>query len=46
VVLIPGPLYHGGPFLIGITSLFHGNHLVLQSRFSHATKQSPVQITI
>jgi bile acid-coenzyme A ligase len=33
VVLIPGPLYHGGPFLIGITSLFHGNHLVLQSRF-------------
>ena len=36
VVLIPGPLYHGGPFLIGITSLFHGNHLVLEERFDAA----------
>jgi bile acid-coenzyme A ligase len=33
VVMIPGPLYHGGPFLIGMTSLFHGNHLVLKRRF-------------
>jgi bile acid-coenzyme A ligase len=33
VVMIPGPLYHGGPFLIGVTALFHGNHLVLERRF-------------
>jgi bile acid-coenzyme A ligase len=33
VVMIPGPLYHGAPFLIGITALFHGNHLVLERRF-------------
>jgi bile acid-coenzyme A ligase len=35
-VLIPGPLFHGGPFLIGITSLFHGNHLILEERFDAA----------
>jgi bile acid-coenzyme A ligase len=33
VVMIPGPLYHGAPFLVGITSIFHGNHLVLERRF-------------
>jgi bile acid-coenzyme A ligase len=36
IVMIPGPLYHGGPFLIGMTSLFHGNHLVLERRFDPA----------
>jgi len=36
VVFIPGPLYHGGPFLIGITALFHGNHLILEQRFDAA----------
>ncbi len=32
-VFIPGPLYHGGPFLIGMTSFLHGNHLILGERF-------------
>ncbi len=32
--LIPGPLYHGAPFLVGFHSLFRGNHLVLLERFS------------
>jgi bile acid-coenzyme A ligase len=32
--LVPGPLYHGAPFLVGFHSLFRGNHLVLLERFS------------
>ena len=36
VVLIPGPLFHGAPFLIGITALFHGNHVILEARFDAA----------
>jgi bile acid-coenzyme A ligase len=36
-VFIPGPLYHGGPFLIGITALFHGNHVILGERFDAST---------
>lgn len=32
-VLIPSPMYHGGPFNIGIRSLCWGNHLVLMPRF-------------
>jgi bile acid-coenzyme A ligase len=35
-VLTPGPLFHGGPFLIGVTSLFHGCHLILEERFDAA----------
>jgi len=31
---IPGPLYHGAPFLVGFWSLFRGCHLVLLERFS------------
>ena len=32
--VIPGPLYHGAPFLVGFWSLFRGCHLVLLERFS------------
>jgi bile acid-coenzyme A ligase len=32
--VIPGPLYHGAPFLVGFWSLFRGCHLVLLDRFS------------
>jgi bile acid-coenzyme A ligase len=42
-VFIPGPLYHGGPFLIGMTSLFHGNHLVLGERFDPSATLATVQ---
>jgi bile acid-coenzyme A ligase len=33
VVLIPGPLYHNMPFSTSFSSLFHGNHVVLLSKF-------------
>jgi bile acid-coenzyme A ligase len=32
--LIPGPLYHGAPFLVGFWSLFRGCHLVLLEKFA------------
>jgi bile acid-coenzyme A ligase len=32
--VIPGPLYHGAPFLVAFHSLFRANHLVLLERFS------------
>ena len=32
-VLIPGPLYHNGPFVATIQALFHGSHAVLERRF-------------
>lgn len=32
-VLIPGPLYHQGPFTWGLTGMFQGAHFVVTSRF-------------
>jgi bile acid-coenzyme A ligase len=32
-VLIPGPLYHNGPFIYASTGLFFGNHVVVLPRF-------------
>lgn len=32
-VVIPGPLYHNGPFTFGLYALLRRNHLVLSSRF-------------
>jgi bile acid-coenzyme A ligase len=34
--LIPGPLYHNGPFSFGSFGLFLGNHLVIMPRFDAA----------
>ena len=33
VMLVPGPLYHNGPFTSSMRGLFNGNHLVVMSRF-------------
>jgi len=33
VLLVPGPLYHNGPFIFSMTGLLRGNHLVVMSRF-------------
>lgn len=33
VVLIPGPLYHTAPFAQSLLALFHGNHVIIESRF-------------
>lgn len=32
-VLIPGPLYHNGPFIWAITALFKGNQVTITTRF-------------
>lgn len=32
-MLIPGPLYHNGPFSWAVIGLFKGNHVVVSSRF-------------
>jgi bile acid-coenzyme A ligase len=32
-MLVPGPLYHNGPFLWAITALFRGNKVVVTTRF-------------
>ncbi len=32
-MLIPGPLYHNGPFLWGISALFRGNQVTVTTRF-------------
>ena len=32
-MLIPGPLYHNGPFLWGMIALFRGNRVVVTTRF-------------
>jgi bile acid-coenzyme A ligase len=34
--LVPGPLYHNGPFAISMLALFYGNHLVAMPRFDAA----------
>jgi bile acid-coenzyme A ligase len=33
VHLVPGPLYHNGPFLFSMQGLWTGNHIVVLSRF-------------
>ena len=33
VQLVPGPLYHNGPFSFSMNGLFSGGHLVVMSRF-------------
>ena len=33
-ILIPGPLYHNGPFLWAMSALFRGNQVTLTSRFN------------
>ncbi len=35
-VLIPGPLYHNGPFSWAMIGLFKGNHVVVTTRFDAA----------
>ena len=32
-MLIPGPLYHNGPFLWGMSALFRGNQITVTTRF-------------
>ncbi|MBT5194425.1 MAG: AMP-binding protein [Rhodospirillaceae bacterium] len=36
VCLIPGPLYHNGPFSLGMIALQMGHHLIITSRFDAA----------
>jgi len=36
VHLVPGPLYHNGPFSLSMLALFHGNHVVVMPRFDAA----------
>ena len=31
--VVPGPLYHNGPFLFSMQGLFKGNHIVVMTRF-------------
>jgi bile acid-coenzyme A ligase len=33
VLLVPGPLYHNGPFSFSMAGLMRGNHIVVMSRF-------------
>jgi bile acid-coenzyme A ligase len=33
VLLVPGPLYHNGPFIFSMTGLLRGNHIVVMTRF-------------
>lgn len=33
VQLVPGPLYHNGPFIMAMRGLFAGDHLVIMKRF-------------
>jgi len=33
VMLVPGPLYHNGPFSFSMLGLLRGNHVVVMSRF-------------
>jgi bile acid-coenzyme A ligase len=36
VQVVPGPLYHNGPFAFSMRGLLHGNHLVVLTRFDAA----------
>jgi len=41
VHLVPGPLYHNGPFVFSTQALWTGNHIVVLSRFdAHASLQA------
>ena len=31
--VVPGPLYHNGPFIFSMSSLFRGNHIVVEQKF-------------
>jgi bile acid-coenzyme A ligase len=33
VLLVPGPLYHNGPFIFSMSGLLRGNHIVVMTRF-------------
>lgn len=35
--LVPGPLYHNGPFTSSMMGLFRGNHIVVMTRFDAET---------
>jgi bile acid-coenzyme A ligase len=41
--LCTGPLYHNGPFLFSMTSLFHGGHVVVMDRFDAAVSLELVE---
>ncbi|MDA9504848.1 acid--CoA ligase [Bradyrhizobium sp. CCBAU 11386] len=41
--LIPGPLYHGGPFVFAMQALLDGAHLVLMPRFDAEAVLAEVQ---
>ena len=36
VTLVPGPLYHNGPFSVSMLALLRGHHLIITSRFDAA----------
>jgi bile acid-coenzyme A ligase len=42
-VVVPGPLYHNGPFLFGMYALLRRNHVVFSSRFDPERTLAQVQ---
>jgi bile acid-coenzyme A ligase len=43
VQLVPGPMYHNGPFVFSMGGLFIGQHLVVLPRFDAATALQQIQ---
>lgn len=43
VHLVPGPLYHNGPFNFSMQGLFTGNHQVVMSRFDAAASLAMIE---
>lgn len=43
VQLVPGPLYHNGPFAFSMRGLLHGNHLVVHRRFDAAATLADIE---
>jgi bile acid-coenzyme A ligase len=43
VQLVPGPLYHNGPFVFSMGGLFIGSHLVVLPRFDAATALQAIE---
>ena len=43
VALVPGPLYHNGPFGIGMLAMRMGHHLIITSRFDAAQTLEIIQ---
>jgi bile acid-coenzyme A ligase len=43
VQLVPGPLYHNGPFIFSTRGLMMGQHLVVLSRFDAATALQQIE---